>query len=70
MNEEPTLAEFLASLDPLMEIQDPSDERLYSSCLARPHCEIGLNHVKFLKALVARNGAKFQAPGNVTSLID
>ena len=56
------IAAFIRTVDPTMEIVDPSDRRLFDSILTRPLSQVQGSHVLFIRALVARGGRKFQRP--------
>lgn len=50
---------FLSTVDQTMEIEDPSDRKLFDSIFARPREQVCESHIAFLKSLIARGGKKF-----------
>lgn len=56
-----TISAFLRTVDPTLEIEDPSDRRLFDSILSRPRDQVKSSHVRFMSSLIKRNGRKFRA---------
>lgn len=54
------IATFIRGVDPTLEIEDPSDRRLFDSILTRSLAQVHTSHVRFMMALIARDGRKFR----------
>lgn len=54
------IAACIRGVDPTLQIEDPSDRRLFDSILTRPLSQVRGSHVRFIRALVKRGGRKFR----------